>query len=302
MLSFSSYKAILEWKKPVQAQSFWRHVLRYRLVHMVVWVIFLIWWAIMLFRYVTPDALNKAFSSTVNVLDDLYMSWLVLTYDPLVGIATNMSWPVIRTSDDVFQAVKPYISTIPEELSQWPKNMLIIDPTASVENFTSYDTLFLVTEKYLVVWSPTDIRVVPFIKEDATELTQVVIDKQLITELTQKWSVRITNHGSEINRNLLYVLWWWTLLFLPLLALSMVLWLSAGMLLITLVSRWVSKLRIRVGFQELFTRLSWSYLPVYIVLKLLIWSNILPWGGIIWYIAMVWCLAIYIVRAEEHKK
>lgn len=302
MLSFSSYRAILAWNAPVPAQSFWRHVLRYWLLHMVVWVGTIIVWGVLLSRYVTTEGLSSTFSRAMSVVDELYMSGLVVSYDPAVGVATNMSGPVMWTSEEVLSVVGTHFGTdgmIQEE--EWPSNMLVIDTTATVEDFVSYETLFLITEQYLVAGSPADMRVVPLVNSENSELTPVVIDKPFVDLLTTEWSTWIQTHSDEIRRMMVYILWWWALLFLPLLALSMTLWLSVGMLLVTLVGRWISKVWVRVWFYELFTWLSLSYLPIYILLKILFWSGILPWGGIIGYIAMVGCLAVYIVRAEEHK-
>ncbi len=302
MLSFSSYRAILAWNAPVPAQSFWRHVLRYWLLHMVVWVGTIIVWGVLLSRYVTTEGLSSTFSRAMSVVDELYMSWLVVSYDPAVGVATNMSGPVMWTNEEVLGAIdKHFMTDGTMQQEEWPSNILVIDTTAAVDDFVAYETLFLITEQYLVAGTPTDMRVVPLIGHESEELTPVVIDKQLVDILTTEWSTWIQTHSSEIRRMMFYILWWWALLFLPLLALSITLWLSAGMLLVTLVSRWISKIWVRVWYYQLFTWLSLSYLPIYILLKTLFWSGILPWGGIIGYIAMVGCLAVFIVRAEEHK-
>lgn len=290
------YLAQLQWTAPVVVQWFWYHVLRYRVIHLILGFIVLVGASIFVVRTVSDVFIQDIAAKIPPVVDQLYMTWLEIQYDPTVWIATNMSWPVVWTTKQVMSVFDSWNESV---AIAWPKNILTIDTTATVEDFASYDTMMLLTQKYLIAQSTNDMRIIPLVGTNTEISTGVVITKTLLTELSNEWVSRLTAHGSEIRRTLVYIaLWGWVIL-LPFLAIGMVGWLSVGMLLITLLSWWVSKLRVRVGYWELFTRLSLTYLPLYLLLKLLTWLSILPSVGVIGYLAMVACLAVYIVRVED---
>lgn len=299
---FQKYLSVLQGTTPVIAQSFWRHVLRYRLVHVVVGLLAVLVGSIFVVREVDDAFMQQLYGKATVAVDQLYMSGLVITYDPSVGVATNMSWPVVWTMEQIIDVTMKNEGIMNEEMNRWPRNFLTIDTTATVEDFPSYDTLLLVTQKYLIAQSTTEMRIVPLVSQETSTSTGIVITKELLTELSTQWSIWIASNGNEIRRTMLYILWGGGVLLIPFLALGMVAWVSLGMLLVTLVSWWLSKVWVRVSYRDLFTWLSLSYLPVYLVLKALMWMQIVPSIGIIGYVAMVACLAVYIVRHEQVEK
>lgn len=297
-----TYIDILRGRIPVSPQPFWKHILRYWLVHIVIGLILMIWMGIFVASRVTDAFIQNTYQQTITVADQLFMTGLEITYDPTTWITTNMSWPVVWTMEQVTNALPPSLAWKWNDAFLWPKNVLVIDPTATVEDFPNYDTMMLMTQKYLLAQSSSEMKLIPLVKEGSTGSTAVLINKTLLTQLFDEWSTRIGQHGPDIRRTLFTILLVGGLLAIPLVAFSLVAWLSIGMLLITLVSRWLSKIWVRVSYRHLFTWLSYAYLLVYILLKALVWTNVLPWAWIIGYIAMIGCLAVYIVREDEKSK
>jgi hypothetical protein len=296
------YIAVLQWTQPLITQWFGKHVLRYRVLHLFFGGIALLIGGVFLVNTLSDQFLQSTYGKVTNVVDRLYNSWLVISYDPVQWVATNMSWPVVWSTEQVHAAV----ASERPALSWWsvslPANILTIDPKATVEDFPSYDTMLLVTDTYLIAKSDHEMRIIPLIDSKAEVSTGVVITEDMLTGLFAQWNTWLQGHGADIRQTVGGVLALWGILLLPLLAIMLTMWLSVGMLLVTLVCRWVSKLWIRIPFRTLFTWLSLSYLPIYLILKVLAWTQILPSAPIIWYLAMVACLAIYIVRVEERSK
>lgn len=299
---FSSYFAILQGKKPLEVQSFWKHIVRYRLFHLCIGVVLLGGWLIFVLNKVTPDYLQQVYGKVTTGIDQLYTPGLEISYDSIDWIATNASWPVVWTTAQVLNIFTPSLWSIEWSVTWWPKNLLTIDPSATVEEFASYDTMMLITQKYLIAQWNNDMRIVPLIQEDATTSTGIVITKELLTQVSTEWSTWLSVHGKDIRLWILYIVWGWWLLLLPFLALGIALSVSTGMLLVTLLSRWLSKIWVRVSYRQLFTRLSLSYLPVYVLLNIVMWSGVVPESSIIHYVAMIACLAVYIMRIEETAK
>ena len=291
-----TYLAQLQWTTPLVVQWFWQHVLRYRVVLLSIWCIVLWGVSIFIVRTVSDAFIQDIAAKIPPVVDQLYMTWLEIQYDPTIWITTNMSWPVVRTTKQVMSVFDLWNHSVP---ITWPENIFTIDTLATVEDFASYDTMMLLTQKYFITQSSNDMRIIPLVGTNTEISTGVVITKSLLTELSNEWVTWLAENGSEIRRTLVYMTLGGWLLLLPFLAVGMVVWLSVGMLLITLLSWWISKLRVRIGYWELFTRLSLTYLPLYLLLKLLVWFSVLPSVGVIGYLAMVACLAVYIVRLEE---
>ncbi len=296
---FQKYLSVLQGATPVVVQSFWRHVVRYWLMHVVVWLLVAGAGSVFVLYQVDDVYMQQLYGKATVAVNQLYMSGLEIAYDPSSWVVTNMSWPVVRTMEQIMEVAKIDPWMIDTEMNWWTTNFLTIDTTATIEDFPSYDTIMLVTQKYLIVQSNTEMRIVPFVSDQSTTSTGIVITKELLTELSTEWATWIATHGDEIRRTLVYILWGGGLLLLPFLALGMVARLSVGMLLVTLVSWWLSKVWVRVSYRQLFTWLSLSYLPVYLFLKTLMWIQVIPSIWIIGYIAMVGCLAVYIVRHEQ---
>lgn len=298
-----SYLAVLQGKKPVVVQSFWKHLVRYRLVHCIAGLVALLVGMWFVVYWLQGDVLPQMLEKTTTVLTKLYPDELIISYSPTSGVATNMSGPVVWTTREVYEAINEVLeekhTDSARDLSGTPKNVLVIDPTAQIDAFASYETMILVTNKYLIANSSNQMRVTPLVSQDPwTASWGIVVDKTMVTNLPTKWTDWLDAHGSEV-RGVVTTRWiviW--LLVIPLVALALTTWLSVGMLLVTLLCWWLSKIWVRVSYRTLFTWLSLSYLPVYIIVKLVTITGMV-WGGLIGYILMIACLAVYIVRLEE---
>lgn len=257
------------------------------------------------FRWSSDASLQNLYGRGATAIDTLYMSGLEISFDPVMWLSTNMSWPVVRTTEQVWQAISSNYMLPDGWVAWWKKNVLVIAPQATVEDFPSLETMFLITDKYLVVaWSSevNEFRIISLISAESSPWSWIVITKPLLTEVLSEGAKRITANGGEVRRALLYTLVVVWVVCLPLIAFLLTGWLSVGMLFVTLISRLLSKFWVRVSYRHLFTWLSLSYLPLFLLLKVLTLTGILPAVGIIWYIVMVGCLAVYIVRVEKTTK
>ena len=297
MKMFQGYRAILKGIQPVVEQSFFVHLLRYRLVHIMFWGAVIIVWGLMLFSYLTPQRIQEQATTILAVTNELIPEGMQLTYDPVSWLSSASSGALIWSLREVITTLANYYP-IPAPWGMTSlSNLLVIDPDATIQDVYIYDTLVLMTRDYLIRNINTTVQIDPWSSFEITE--QVIFDRSLLLTVSQTIEAYLAEHAGTVRWTIVGVAVGLCLLLLPFLAALLTLWVTLIMLVITLFGRWLSKLWVRTSYWYLFTGLSWLYLPIYLVQKSLERSFILSSSLLITYLLMLGCLAVLIVRLEE---
>lgn len=291
MQYFRNYLLFLQWKSQLPTVSFWSHVLRYGLFYSVVWIIAIIWGYLYLTGFVSVPTLQTQYTRISEGIQQLYQTGLVVSYDPKLGIATNATGPVIVSLQQVMQAFSFEEDTSTVAMK---KNLLVLDTSWTVEQFSSYDSIILLTATHLVAQGNNEMKVVPVTTSDSTQST-IMITQDTIQALITEGRTRIDLHGKEFLQKIF--LWWWViaLVLLPLFAFLWAVHLLWGLAVMAFFARLLSKLWVTISYQQLFRGLAWLYLPFFMLFSVLSWIGF----GLPFYVSWLVMLALLGVLIEH---